>query len=168
MASSRLRIPSRILHNEQRTTRHEYPSLVAVQDALRYHKTDYSRSNRKRHTILSVRPSLGEPTCATQHTGSSLFLNQSYTLDIITIAQRYAVRKIKNVKSEDLPGRAHYVEARSWYPVLTNEEMEIALGSTPEPLQAHTPTTGKTRHSSSIYSTASGSNYIPIFLSRNL
>ena len=43
-----------------------------------------------------------------------IFLNQSFTLDITTIAQRYEVREIKNIKSEDLPGRAHYAEARIW------------------------------------------------------
>ena len=90
-----------------------------------------------------------------------IFLNQSYTLDITTIAQRYSVRKIKNVKSEDIPGRAYYVEAGSWFPFLTNGETEITLGSTPEPMQAATPTTGLTRHSSSIYSSANGYNHTP-------
>ena len=42
-----------------------------------------------------------------------IFPNQSFTLDITTIAQRNAVRKIKNTKAENLPGRAHYVEAGS-------------------------------------------------------
>ena len=87
--------------------------------------------------------------------------NKAFTLDITTIAQRYAVREIKNIKSEDLPGRAHYVEAGSWYPVLINGEIELTPGGTSESPQTHTPTTGITRHSSSIYSTAAGISCTP-------
>ena len=90
-----------------------------------------------------------------------IFLKRSYTLDITTIAQRYAVREIKNVKSEDLPGRAYYVEAGSWFLIFTNRETEITLGSTPEPMQAATQTTGLTRHSSSTPSPTNGYNHTP-------
>ena len=79
-----------------------------------------------------------------------IFLNQAFTLDIITIAQRYAVREIKNIKVDDLPGRAHYNKAGSWYPILPNGEIELMSGGTAELPQEHTPTSGITRHNSSI------------------
>ena len=37
-----------------------------------------------------------------------------------TIVQRYAVRVINNIKTDDLLGLAQYVEAGSWHPIFTN------------------------------------------------
>ena len=69
-----------------------------------------------------------------------LFLDQAYTLDIITVIQRFAVKEIKNLKTDDIPGRTHYFEAGSWTPILPNGGHDIMLGSTrTSALGFHTP-----------------------------